>query len=116
MTKSSFLILAAALFVGGSSLNAQNADTIYSKLDENPVPVRMISPQAVSGETGLVAIVCIVDEQGKVVEATVSKSTNAALELPALNAVQKWGFKPGKKDGKAVKSKIIVPVRFEDQA
>ncbi len=116
MTKSSLLILAALLIGGSASLCAQSTDAVYTKVDESPVPVRMISPASIRGESGLVAIMCVVDENGKVVDATVSKSTNAALEQSALTAVQKWGFKPGKKDGKAVKAKIMIPVRFEDQA
>jgi len=111
MTKS-HLLLSAILVLGSLSLKAETAGDVYTKVDENPVPVRTVAPKA-TGESGLVAVMCVIDETGKVVSATVSKSTNASLDDSALNAIQNWSFKPAKKDGKAVKVRVTVPVRFE---
>lgn len=113
--KFSSLLLATLVLSTGVSLKAQASD-IYTKVDQNPVPVRTVRPEAPSGQTGLVAIVCIVDEKGNVTDASISKSTNAALDQPALAAIKAWSFQPAKKDGKAVKVKVTVPVRFDDQA
>lgn len=113
--KFSSLLLATLVLSTGVSLKAQASD-IYTKVDQNPVPVRTVRPEAPSGQTGLVAIVCIVDEKGNVTDASISKSTNSALDQPALAAIKSWSFQPAKKDGKAVKVKVTVPVRFDDQA
>ena len=116
MTKKSILVLSAALVACSLSLRAQNADEIYSKVDEKPVALKMVPPVAPVGETGLVAVLCVIDESGRVIQASVSKSTNQALDKAAVAAIQKWSFQPAKKDGKAVKVRVAVPVRFDDQA
>ncbi|MBI5381332.1 MAG: energy transducer TonB [Opitutae bacterium] len=116
--KSSFtkLALIASLLGAASALSAQSADGIFTKVDENPVPVRTVAPKASSDATGLVAVVCVIDEDGKVMQADVSKSTNGELDKSALEAVKGWSFKPAKKDGKAVKVRITIPMRFEGNA
>ena len=111
MKSRSVFLLSLWLAVGASS--AFCADEIYSKVDENPVPVRTVAPVAPDGQKGLVAVVCVVDENGKVIQASVSKSTNSALDQSAVEAIQAWSFKPAKKDGKAVKVRVTVPMRFE---
>ena len=63
-------------------------------------------------QSGLVAVICVTDESGQVIEATVKKSTNSVLDKPATDALQNWKFKPAKIAGKAVKAKVTVPVRF----
>ena len=115
MLKFTSLLLTGLLFVSGAALKAQSADLV-SRPDEKPVPLHTIAPVAPEGQTGLVAVLCIVDENGKVIDATVTKSTNPVLEKPALSAIQSWTFRPAMKDGKPVKVKVTVPVRFEDRA
>ena len=112
MTKVAFL-LTALIAAGSLSLKAED---IATKYDENPMPVRTVAPKAPSGESGLVAVVCVIDESGNVIETTVKKSTNASLDQAAIAALQGWSFKPAKIAGKAVRSKVTVPVRFEDRA
>lgn len=114
MTKKTIL-LSALVLACSVTLKAQTADEVFTKVDENPIPVRTVAPKAQNGEAGLVAVTCVIDEKGKVVSVKVSKSTNGALENSALEAVQNWSFKPAKKDGKAVKVRVTVPIRF-DQA
>jgi len=103
------LLLTALLAMASLSLKAAEVAT---KFDENPVPVRTVAPVAPDGQSGLVAVICVIDESGQVIEATVKKSTNAALDKPATDALQNWKFKPAKIAGKAVKAKVTVPVRF----
>ena len=110
MIKSS-LLLTALLVLG--SLSAKAEDTIATKFDENPVPMRTVAPIAPKGESGLVAVTCIIDETGKVIEVVVKKSTNTALDQAAVSALQNWTFKPAMIGGKAVKARVTVPVRFE---
>ena len=44
----------------------------------------------------------IVDETGKAQAIKVTKSLGLGLDEKAIEAVQKWRFKPGMKDGKPV--------------
>ncbi len=112
MSKAALLITALLSF---GSL-AVRAEDIATKYDENPMPVRTIAPKAPAGETGLVAVTCIIDEQGRVIDTVVKKSTNSTLDRAALEALQTWSFKPARIAGKSVKSKVTVPVRFDTQA
>jgi protein TonB len=44
--------------------------------------------------------------------ATVQKSSHPAFEAPALTAVGKWRFEPGKRKGESVAFKMRVPITF----
>lgn len=109
------LLSLALMLLCGLSLKAQSSDEVYVKVDENPVVKKTVMPKAPTGQSGLVAVLCVIDENGKVVQAVVTKSTNPALDASAVDAVQHWDFKPAKKDGKLVKTKVTIPLRFEEQ-
>jgi protein TonB len=61
---------------------------------------------------GTVYVLFIVDQDGRVKEPKVQKSDHPAFETPALNAVKKWRFEPGKMGGKAVQFRMRVPMTF----
>ena len=61
---------------------------------------------------GSVTVVCILDEGGRVEEPRVENSSRPEFEKPALDAVRKWRFRPGVKDGQAVRTYIRIPMRF----
>lgn len=61
---------------------------------------------------GLVTLVFILGEEGRVEEPRVENSTRQEFEKPALEAIRKWRFRPGQKDGKPVRSYIRIPMRF----
>ena len=84
---------------------------------EPPVPVRTVAPEYPlqmrrDGVSGVVMITCTVDIQGNVVAPEVVKSSHADFEKPAIEALMKWKFKPGKQDGTAVAMKVNIPIRF----
>jgi protein TonB len=88
---------------------------------EPPVPVRMVPPEYPyelkrNGTTGVVTLVFEVDEKGNVVDPKVQKSSNPAFEQPALDAIVKWKFKPGQKDGVPTKMKIGIPLQFNSDS
>jgi len=92
-------------------------DTVYSKVDVNPVPIKTpppVYPHALKAEgaSGVVAVTIVVDETGAVISCKVSKSTRDDFNAPAIEAVQKWKFKPAQKDGVPVKMKVTIPIRF----
>lgn len=100
-----------------TALTGRADDTIYTQVDEKPVPVKTPPPRYPEtlkrdGVSGICAVSIIIDEEGNVVKGTVAKSTNPEFEKPALDAVERWKFKPAKKDGNAVKVKVTVPLRF----
>jgi len=96
---------------------AQDAEGVYTKVDQNPTPLKTPEPKyPVSlrreGVSGIVAVTCIIDETGKVINAKASKSTRPEFEQPALDAIHNWVFKPAIKDGKPVKVRVTIPFRF----
>ncbi|MBK9991360.1 MAG: energy transducer TonB [Verrucomicrobia bacterium] len=98
-------------------LHAKADDTVYTKVDVNPVPVKTPPPDYPlsmkrAGVSGVVAVSAIIDEKGAVMSATVAKSSHADFENSAVEAVKKWKFKPAQKDGAPVKMKVTVPIRF----
>lgn len=96
---------------------AEANETVYSKVDENPVPIKTPPPHYPDtlkreGISGLVAVVVVIDEKGNIASSVIAKSSHPEFEKPALDAVKNWKFKPAKKDGSAVKVRVTVPLRF----
>lgn len=88
-------------------------------LDAPPTPVNKLQPTYPSsllskGVGGRVIVNCEVDESGKVVSTRIKQSSGyGELDKAAINAVNKWKFKPGTKGGKKVKATCNVPFNFE---
>jgi TonB family protein len=61
---------------------------------------------------GTVVLSLIVDEKGQPQQIKVSKSLGLGLDQKAIEAVEKWRFKPGMKDGKAVAVYASIEVNF----
>jgi TonB family protein len=61
---------------------------------------------------GSVTLQIVVDETGVPREMRVSKSLGLGLDQKAIEAVSKWRFKPGMKDGKAVPVLATIEVNF----
>ena len=82
-----------------------------------PVPVYQPEPEY-SQEAckakwqGSVLLSLVVDETGKAVGIHVTKSLGLGLDEKAVEAVQKWRFKPGMKDGKTTPVMASVEVNF----
>ena len=92
-------------------------DTIHTKVDENPVPIKTPPPKYPEslkreGVSGVVAVVIVIDEKGVIMSSSVSKASHPDFERPTLDAVKQWKFKPAKKEGAAVKVRVTVPLRF----
>lgn len=66
------------------------------------------------GETGTVTLQIYVNEEGRVVDAKVAKSSgHKRLDEAAVKHVKRaWRFKPGTKNGKVFGTWMTVPVRF----
>jgi len=88
-----------------------------SQLDQQPVPTFQVRPQypyemSRQGITGEVIVDLIVDEYGSVTNAFALHASQREFEVPAVQAVSKWKFKPGRKNGRAVKTHVQAPVEF----
>lgn len=61
---------------------------------------------------GLVQVRVTVSATGGVEEARVMDSSDRMFDEPTLAAARKWRFKPARKEGKKVRSVVMVPVKF----
>jgi protein TonB len=88
-----------------------------SQLDQ--IPVARVQPppnypyeMRRAGITGEVNVGFIVDSDGRVRDAYPISSTHREFEVPAVQAVSKWQFRPGRRGGKAVNTRMSVPIVF----
>jgi protein TonB len=95
-------------------------DIIYelSDLTQAPRPISRPSPTYPpelrrAGISGTVILMFVVRSDGTTSNITVQKSDNPAFEEPAIRAVRKWRFEPGEKDGKAVNTRVRLPIPFK---
>jgi protein TonB len=88
-----------------------------SNLDQQPSPRFQAKPvypfeMRRAGITGQVVVAFIVDSKGNVREAYSLKSSHREFEQAAVQAVSKWRFRPGQKGGRAVNTRMNVPIVF----
>jgi protein TonB len=88
-----------------------------AELDQRPEPVLRISPAYPyelrrAGISGSVTVIFTVDTAGNVRDAEILNSTQRDFEGPALQAVLQWKFKPGKRTGRAVNTRMSLPIEF----
>jgi len=62
---------------------------------------------------GFVILQCIIDQSGNIRDAQVVRSSFAAFEKPALDAVYQWQFAPGRLSGVPVDVQFDLKVTFE---
>jgi protein TonB len=55
-----------------------------------------------AGINGTVVVEFIINTEGDVIQTQIVRSSHREFEMPALQAVQKWKFKPGRKGGRVV--------------
>jgi protein TonB len=65
-----------------------------------------------NGQSGEVVVEFIVDFNGRVLNAHVVSSSSFIFEEPTLQAVGQWRFEPGRRYGKPVRFRMMVPVEF----
>ena len=88
-----------------------------SQLDQRPVlrvPVQPSYPYEMSraGINGNVTVEFIISSNGDVTQAQVIKSSHREFEVPAVQAVLKWKFKPGRRGGRAVNVRASQLIEF----
>lgn len=88
-----------------------------ANLDQQPIARFQAKPvypfeMRRAGITGEVLVAFIVDSNGNVREAYSVRATQREFEQPAIQAVSKWKFRPGRKGGRAVNTRMQVPIVF----
>ena len=88
-----------------------------SKLDQIPQPRFRTPPQYPfemrrAGIAGEVLVEFLVDTEGDVQNAFAAKSSQKEFESAAIQAVSKWKFRPGRKNGQNVVTRMQVPIVF----
>jgi periplasmic protein TonB len=99
--------------VGGGMTNLFD----LANLDERPTPRFQSAPMYPfemrrAGIKGEVLVGFIVDTSGNVRDAYAVRSSQREFEEEAVKAVMKWKFRPGKKGGAAVNTRMQVPIQF----
>lgn len=109
----------ASIDLASFELSDSLTDVVFeiTDLDEAPEAIVQIAPVYPSklkkaGVQGRVWILFIVDENGLTSKQRVTESPHDELAESALKAIRQWKFKPGKKDGKAVKTRVQIPLAF----
>jgi len=88
-----------------------------SQLDQAPVPKFQARPQYPfemrrAGISGEVLVDFIVDTNGEVRNPFAAHSSQREFEAAAVQAVGKWKFRPGRKNGHSVNTHMQVPIVF----
>ena len=92
-----------------------------SDLEKRPEAVSQVAPTypaelRKAKVEGVVTLVFVLNETGRVEDPRVENSSRPEFEKPALEAIRKWRFRPGEKNGQAVRSYIRIPMRFRVSA
>lgn len=101
-----------------TATEAVQEDTFdVADLEKRPEPTSQVAPTYPEAlrkakVEGVVTLIFVLDETGRVEDPRVENSTRPEFEKPALDAIRKWRFSPGQKDGQAVRTYIRVPLRF----
>jgi protein TonB len=101
-----------------AAAEAVQEDTFnVADLEKRPEAVSQVAPNYPSElrkakVEGLVTLVFVLDETGRVEDPRVENSSRPEFEKPALDAIRKWRFSPGQKDGQPVRTYIRIPMRF----
>jgi protein TonB len=91
---------------------------VDASLLDNPPQTRVQTAPAyppnarATGLGGEVWVEFAVDESGRVLHPRVVRSNDPIFDEPTLRAVAKWRFEPGRKSGRPVSFRMIVPVTY----
>ena len=110
-------VFGSRLAFGGSQALAEVVIFDIADLDQRPRPISQIKPRyplelKKAKITGSVVLLFVLNEEGRVEDLRIESSSRPEFEKPALDAVRKWRFKPGTREGKAVRSYVRQQILF----
>lgn len=113
------LVLSAPALVRATA-ETSDAARIFTleEVESRPEVVKVRPPQypqalAGSGQSGLVAISVVIDQNGEIESIEVTKASAPAFGNSALDCVRQWKFAPATVAGRPVKVRMSLPVRFQ---
>jgi protein TonB len=77
-----------------------------------PHLIRYVPPPAAAGP-GEAEVAVMIDTAGRVTAVHLVSAPSPALAEPALAAVRRWRFSPGKREGQLIAMSFIFPVEFQ---
>ena len=88
-----------------------------AQLDQRPVARFQARPRypfqlRKNGVAGEAVVDFVVDAEGNVAEPVAVRMTHQDFGAAAVDAVRRWQFKPGMKDGRPVATQLQVPIVF----
>jgi len=97
----------------------QGMKDLFDIANLDQIPVARVQPapnypfeMKRAGISGSVLLEFIVSSTGDVVAVQVVRSSQREFEQPAIQAVQKWKFRPGRKGGRAVNTRCQIEIPF----
>jgi periplasmic protein TonB len=104
------------------TLAANTFALAQKKADKSPMPVggmeavakKVVAPEEVTKKNvkGVVQVMVTCDSTGAILATSIFKALSPACDSAAVKAVRAVKFKPGEKDGKKAKKKVIIPINF----
>ncbi|MCB9892021.1 MAG: energy transducer TonB [Planctomycetes bacterium] len=89
----------------------------FADLDQKPRATRKVEARMDNAMRrqlpGEVILLFEVDENGNVQRPRVQSASHDCFSRPALEAIRRWKFEPGKKKGKPVRSRMKLPMSFK---
>jgi len=88
-----------------------------SELDRRPEPIVQTQPEYPfemkrAGVESMVRVGFIVDSRGDVVQPYIVSATHNGFDRAAIEAILKWKFRPGMKNGRKVNTRVEQPLNF----
>ena len=110
-------VFGQGLNFGGEQALQDVAIFDIADLDQRPQAIAQVAPRhppelLKARIEGTVVLLFVLDENGRVQDPRVESSSRPEFEKPALAAVRKWRFKPGTREGKAVRSYVRQQIAF----
>ncbi len=88
-----------------------------SELDQKARRLSVVQPRLTSSllrqTPATVVVIFIVDENGRVQDPKIQRTTNPSFDRSALAAIRQWKFEPAKVQGRAVSSRLRQSFSFE---
>ena len=102
--------------------NQQPGPKTFNLIDLSQAPVATSTPNPIypfelrrSGVEGKAVVDFIVDEHGNVLRPYALEGTQAEFGRAAVEGLRRWHFRPGIKDGRAVRTHMQIPIEFSLQ-
>ena len=100
--------------------NSEEMNEIFSssELDQKARRLNVVQPRLTSSllrqTPATVVLIFIVDENGRVQDPKVQRTTNPSFDRSALSAIKQWKFEPAKVQGRSVSSRLRQSFSFEN--